>query len=109
VPDERAVSLEARHAIIKDPTIFTVRPPQAVFHRKLPPRIKGLMVDLNTPVQILRVNSLCPAGAELLLQRPSCKIEPAFVEKRTELVGARHPDHHGRRISHGTEAIFALA
>src|SRR4030095_11314658 len=46
--------------------------------------------------------------AKLLLQGPAGKVEPALVEKSTELVRVRHPDHHGRCIGHGAEALLAL-
>src|SRR5499426_4529722 len=67
VADEIAIGLKARHPMIQHPTIFTVISPQAVFHRELSPHVEGIDVDLKTPVKILRVNSLRPAIAELLL------------------------------------------
>src|SRR5262249_14268238 len=108
VADKIAIGLKARHPVIQHPTIFTVISPQAVFHRELSPQVEGIDVDLETAVKILRVNSLCPAIAELLLQGPAGKVEPTLVEKGAGLVRVRHPDHHRRRISHGVKASLAL-
>src|SRR5215510_3624415 len=108
VADKIAIGLKARHPMIQYPTIFTVISPQAVFHRELSPHVEGIDVDLKTAVKILRVNSLRPAIAELLLQGPPGKVEPTLVKKGAGLVPVRHPDHHRRRIGHGVKASFAL-
>src|SRR5499433_4506904 len=108
VADKIAIGFKARHPMIQHPTIFTVISPQTVFHRELSPHGEGIDVDLKTAVKILRVNSLCPAIAELLLQGPAGKVEPTLVEKGAGLVPVRHPDHHRRRIGHGVKASFAL-
>src|SRR5215510_6146516 len=108
VADEIAIGLKARYPMIQQPTIFTVISPQAVFHRELSPQVEGIDVDLETAVKILRVNSLCPAIAELLLQGPAGKVEPTLVEKGAGLVRVRHPDHHRRRIGHGVKTSLAL-
>src|SRR5262249_919083 len=79
VADEIAIGLKARHPMIQHPTIVTVISPQAVCHRELSPQVEGIDVDLETAVKILRVNSLCPAIAKLLLQGPAGKVEPALV------------------------------
>src|SRR5262245_35713549 len=108
VADKIAIGLKARYPMIQQPTIFTVISPQAVFHRELSPHVEGIDVALETAVQILRVNSLCPTIAKFLLQGPAGKVEPALVEKGAGLVRVRHPDHHRRRIRHGVKASFAL-
>src|SRR5215831_16747009 len=108
VADEIAIGLKARYPMIQQPTIFTVISPQAVFHRELSPQVEGIDVDLETAVKILRVNSLCPAIAELLLQGPAGKVEPTLVEKGVGFVRVRHPDHHWCCISHGVKASLAL-
>src|SRR5215813_8700710 len=108
VADEIAIGLKARHPMIQHPTIFAVISPQAVFHRELSPQVEGIDVVLKTAVKILRVNSLCPPVAKLMLQGPAGKVEPTLVEKGAGLVRVRHPDHHRRRIGHGVKASFAL-
>src|SRR5215813_12529239 len=108
VADEIAIGLKARHPMIQHPTIFTIISPQAVLHCELSPHGEGIDVDLKTAVKILRVNSLCPAIAKLLLQGPAGKVKPALVEKGAGLVRVRHPDHHRRRIGHGVKASLAL-
>src|SRR5262245_10525617 len=108
VTDEIAIGLKARHSMIQHPTIFTVMPPQAVFYRELSPHVEGIDVDLKTVVKILRVNSLCPAIAKLLLQAAAGKVEPTLVEKGAGLDCVRHPDHHRRRIGHGVKTSLAL-
>src|SRR5882724_4449418 len=109
VTEERAVGCKTWHAMIQDPAIFTVKSSQAVFHGKLLPRVEVVSIDFKTAVEVFWVNTLCPPVAEFLLQGPAGKVEPTFVEKNTELVRARHPDHHGCRIGHGAEALLTLS
>src|SRR5215510_9952752 len=73
VADEIAIGLKARYPMIQQPTIFTVISPQAVFHRELSPQVEGIDVDLETAVQILRVNSLCPTISKV---RPAKSSQP---------------------------------
>src|SRR5262245_40489061 len=108
VADKIAIGLKARHPVIQHPTIFTVMSPQAVFYRELSPHAEGIDVDLKTVVKILRMNSLRPAIAKLLLQGPAGKVQPTLVEKGAGLLRVRHPDHHRRRIGHGVKASLAL-
>src|SRR5258705_115274 len=87
-PEKLAVGFRARHSMIQDPTIFTVESPQAVFHCKLLPRVKSVSVDFKTAIEIFAVHALRPPITQALFQRTAGKVEPAFVEKGTELVSA---------------------
>src|SRR6266404_1671629 len=108
IPEKCAIGRKAWHSMIEDPAILTVESPQAVFHRKLLPRVEGVCVDFKTAVEVVGMDALRPPIAKLLLHRTAGKGEPAFVEKDTELIRARHPDHHGRCVGHGAKASFAL-
>ena len=109
VTEKYASRLKARHPMIQDPAIFTVPSPQAIFHRKLLPRVKGITVDFKTAFEIVAMDALCPSIAELLLQRTAGKVKPAIVKIVAAFVRPRHPDHHRRRISHDAKALLALA
>src|SRR5437764_2022439 len=54
------------------------------------------------------MNAVCPAIAKLLLQLSAGKVEPPFVEKGAELVWARQPDHHRRRVGHDAKTSLAF-
>src|SRR5262245_7938199 len=94
--------------MIQDPAICTIASPQAIFHRKLLPRVKGTDVGCQTTVAIFLVHPFRPSVAKFLLQATAGKVEPTFVEKITELVHPRHPDHYGRIVGHGSKAGLAL-
>src|SRR5436190_17575713 len=108
VTEKYASRLKARHPMIQDPAIFTVPSPQAIFHRKLLPRVKGITVDFKTAFEIVAMDALCPSIAELLLQRTAGKVKPAIVKIVAAFVRPRHPDHHRGRISNDPKALLPL-
>src|SRR5262249_59320520 len=66
-------------------------------------------VGCQAAVVILSVHPFCPSVAKLLLETTPGKVEPTFVEKVTQLVDSRHPDHYGRIVGHSSEAGLALS
>src|SRR5438034_9392268 len=80
VTEKYASRLKARHPMIQDPAIFTVPSPQAMVHRKLLPRVKGITVDFKTAFEIVPMDALCPSIAELLTQRTAAKGKPAIAK-----------------------------
>src|SRR5262249_3502306 len=103
VPEKRPFRRTARHALVRNPAVFTVVASQAVLHCELSSRVECIRVGCETAPAIVGMNTLCPAVAEFLVERASGEIEPALVEKRTELVRARHPDEHRGSIGHRAE------
>src|SRR5438128_627868 len=76
--------------------------------RHLLPGIKCLGVNLETPLEIVRMHAFGPAISHFLFYRATSKFQPWFVEEGAELVQARHPDQHRRRVGHGTKTNLAL-
>lgn len=68
-------------------------------------RLQGYPIHPHRPVEILSVNALGPAGADLLIERSSPKIQPALVRECAESFVVRHPDH-GRRGFRQLDEIF---
>ena len=117
VTEKYASRLKARHPMIQDPAIFTVPSPQAIFHRKLLPRVKGITVDFKTAFEIVAMSAtevvssseMFFPNAKFLFQRTAGKVKPAIVKIVAAFIRPRHPDHHRRRISHDAKALLALA
>jgi hypothetical protein len=55
------------------------------------------------------MNARDPAVANFLLEGLAGEVQATLIEKCTELVGAGYPDHHGRCVGHGPEALLAFA
>jgi hypothetical protein len=83
-----AVSVEPPYTNVEDATIFTVMPPQSVFHLKINARVKGLRVCFEASVQILGMDSRGPPVFQLVFQSASSKIQPDLIEKRAQLIGS---------------------
>src|SRR5207249_3132529 len=108
VTEERTIGGKAWYSIIKNPAIFTVISSQAILHRERLPNVKGVSVDFETVVQVVRMNTFSPTFAQFLLHCSSGKIEPAFVEEGAKFVWARHPDEHGRGVGYRAKTRFTL-
>src|SRR6266480_498474 len=108
VASEVFLSVIARHTAIRNPAIFAVVASQAILHDERLPRLECLRVNLETPLQIVRVHAFDPAISHFLLQAASGKVEPRFVKESAEFVQARHPDKDGRRVSYDSETFFAF-
>ena len=81
VAEERAVGGEPGHAGIEHPSVFAIRPLQAVLHPE------GLSagpcggVGCQTALQVVRVHAFRPAVADLVLQAASPELQPRLVEE----------------------------
>ena len=98
IPVERAVGLEARHARVENPAIFPIEPSQAIFHAEFLARVKGSNISIQALLQIVGVNPLAPAVAELLPHGSAGEIEPGLVEVGAKFVRIGHPDHDRRFV-----------
>jgi hypothetical protein len=77
-------------------------------HHKRFARIECLCVNLETPLQVVRVYAFGPAVSHFLLQTTARKLQPRFVEEIAEFVHTRHPDKDRRRIRHDPKTRLAF-
>ena len=109
VAGEHAARREPWNAFVQHPAVFVVRAVQPVLHSKTAPGIKARDVSGEASIQVCGVHALGPAIAQFLLHGPTPELQPCLVEESAESVLAGDPDHHGRRISHIAEPLFAFA
>src|SRR5215470_5925730 len=118
VPDEHilgaanAVRIEQRRAAIEDPTILAVMPPQPVFHSEFAMVVEGLVINLETTPDVLRVYVFSPSVLRALYQvgrRPARVTEPTLVEEVADLVCVRDPNHRRGGRDHQPETGFAFS
>src|SRR5262249_29584901 len=91
-----------------DPAVFSVVPSQPIFHQEGLALIKGRFVGPIAALEIVRVDILGPAVADLLFHRSAHEVDPRLVKPVAELVSAAHPDQDRSRISHQAKSLFAL-
>src|SRR5262249_52780225 len=117
VPDEHLlgpvspVKIEQRRAVIEDPAKLAVMPPQPVFHSEFAMAVEGLVVNLETRPDVLRVDVFGPSVLRALREegrRPARVIKPALVEEVAHLVRVRDPDHRRGGRDHQPEPGFAF-
>src|SRR4029434_9446195 len=82
IPEKRAVGFKAGYTVIQDPTIFTVKPPQAVFRGKIFSRVERVHISFNGLIKVVGMDALRPTVAELLLHGSSGTVEPDCEKKR---------------------------
>jgi hypothetical protein len=92
VTSERTVGIEQRCRIVEDPAVFAVMPAKPIFHHERFTAVEGASVRVQALLQICSVYTVCPAIADLGLERSSGEVEPRLVEVGAALVGARNPD-----------------
>src|SRR5882762_7831011 len=109
VTDKRAILIKPWHSNVENPSIFSVVPPEPVLHSDPLTPIKGLRVRIHASPQIFWVNPFCPAVPKLVIDRSPGEVQPRSVKVRAELIGARHPDQHGRCIRHQSETLLAFS
>src|SRR5262245_45540509 len=68
---ETIAAIETRGPLIKNPTVLSVVTAQAIFHREGTASHEGVEVRLHAAREVLRMNALCPAVAQLLLEGPA--------------------------------------
>ena len=101
---------EPRRRRLEDPPVLAVGAAQPVLGLEPAPRREGRVVDRDEPGhQVVRVDAVARAAAELLREGPSGEVEPRLVEVGGHAVGVVHPDHHGRGVRHAAEPLLALA
>ena len=81
---------------------------QAVVHAEALPPVKGLGINLKTAGQIVRMHSLGPSIAQLLLAGAAGELQPGLVEVVAFLVGAGGPDQRPTGIGQRAVALFLL-
>src|SRR5262245_55206736 len=121
VPDEHLlgpvspagpVRIEQRRAAIEDPAILAVMAPQPVFHSEFAMIVEGLVVNLETMPDVIRVDVFSPSVLRALYQegrRPARVTEPALVEEVADLVCVRDPNHRRGGRDHQPESGFAFS
>src|SRR5262245_19817362 len=118
VPDEHLlgpanpVRIEQRRAAIEDPAILAVMPPQPVFHSEFATVVEGLVVNLETRPNVLRVYVFSPSVLRALYQegrRPARVTEPALVEEVADPVRVRDPNHRWGGRDHQPETGLAFS
>src|SRR5438477_10279004 len=95
------------HTMVRNPAIFAIVTSQPVLHNKRFAGIECLRVNLETPLQIVRMHAFDPSISDFLLQATAGKLEPRLVKKSAEFIQARHPDKHRRRVGHDPETLLA--
>jgi len=94
------------HAAVDDPSILIVKTAQAIFHPESLAGIEGIGVCVQAAFEIVGMDTLCPAVAQLAFQRPAGEFKPPLVEPGAAFVRAGHPEHNRGRVAHQAEAIF---
>src|SRR5690348_3870202 len=97
------------NSMVKDPTILPAMVSQPILHLKRLASVKALDVDLEAAFEILRVHILGPPVTGFLFKRAPDKVQPPFIEIKTELVGAGHPDQDRRCVGNDAEPLLAFA
>ena len=108
IAEEGTVGSEAGGALIEQPAILAVVPPQAIFECKGAALVEAMGVSLEASLAIARVNVAGPAVTQLFLEDFPRQIEPGLTHIGAELVGVRSPNQHRRGVRHRTEALFAF-
>src|SRR5262245_53351322 len=121
VPDEHLlrpaspagpVRIEQRRAAIEDPAILAVMPPQPVFHSEFATVVEGLVVNLETRPNVLRVYVFSPSVLRALYQecrRPASFTEPDLVEEVAYPFLVRDPNHRWGVRDHQPETGLAFS
>ena len=97
-----------RYALIGQRAIFSIISLQAILYDERSARIEGTCISLKTSLEVSWMHAAGPAVPDFLFHFSPGKFQPRFIEKRAELVFARHPDQNGRGIGHRSETILAF-
>ena len=109
VAGELAAGAVARHALVEDPAVRAVVPPQPVLEAERPPLVEACAVEPPHALDVVRMDALHPALPELLLDRAARELEPAAVEVGAAVLLVAHPDKGGDRVREHAEPLLALA
>src|SRR5271157_1298975 len=86
VPGENAIWGEPWNPVVQDPAVFAVVPPQPVLHCKRSASLQCRDIGLQASLQVIGVDALGPALAQLLLDGPSSEVEPLLVKVIAPLI-----------------------
>src|SRR4051794_29760821 len=96
VSQESLVRGKAWDGRLHDPAEYSVVPLQPVFNLEAPELDGGVIIHGATPLAIVRMDTVEPAGPNLVLDRTAAVRQPRAIEVAGEFVGVSAPDHHGR-------------
>src|SRR5215469_2925686 len=85
---KRPVLIRSWHADVKNPAILSVVVTQPILHFELLSPVKRLRIDVEAPLQVVRVNSFRPTVSKLLFEGSSGEIQPRLVEVVAKLIRA---------------------
>src|SRR6516165_7177448 len=88
VTRKRPILIKSWYADVKNPAILSVVMTQPILHFELLSPIKRLCIDVEAPLQVVRVNTLRPTVSKLLLHGSSGEIQPRLVEVVAKLIRA---------------------
>src|SRR5213078_2328692 len=109
VTSELFLGVVTRHSRVRNPTILAIFSSEPVLHDKRFAPIECVRVNLETPLQIVRVHAFGPAISHFLLDCAAGKLHPGFVKESAEFVRPGHPDKDRSRVSHDPETLLAFA
>jgi len=98
----------ARHAVVEEPAVLAVGPPEAELHAKALAGVERGGIDAVRAVEVVRMDLRGPALADLLFHRAAGELQPGAVEPVAAPVGRRHPDEDGGAVGGNLEALLAL-
>src|SRR5437762_10782449 len=82
VTGKRAFGTKSRYPHIQDPSILSIVPPQPILHFERLTPLEGLVVIVQTQLQIIRVHTLRPSVSQFRDKRPSGELKPRSEERR---------------------------
>src|SRR5690348_9729899 len=95
-------------SMIENPAVFSIAPAKPILHRERLATIEGIGVGLYASIYIFRVQSGCPAGAQLLFEAAAGEVEPGLVDIVAQRVRASHPDHYRSGVGNEAKTLFAF-
>ena len=104
-----ATALVHRGAAVDDPAVDAVVAEQPVLHLEGHAVGERVAVHGEAALQVVGVDPLRPAVAELLVHPPAAELEPGPVEVGQPPGRLAHPDQRGRGVGHRTEQLVRPA
>src|SRR6266480_2307515 len=93
-----AIRHEARHTLVENPTILTIKTASTVFHTELRAVIEGVIIGLDATSQIILMYQAHPPVAKLFFQCAPSELEPTSIEIGATFVRISHPKHYRGRF-----------
>jgi len=108
VTNKGTILIKPRHSHVENPSILPVVPAEPILHPEFLSPIKGLRVGVETLLQMLRVDTFCPAGSKLGVHALPGEIQPRLIDVGAEFISAGLPDQHRSTICEPAKTRFAL-